>query len=46
MREIKSAGKFASFLQILILGTKTKRFEHTRMNSQEQMIQGLKPKNR
>jgi hypothetical protein len=31
----KSAGKIASFLQILVLETKTKRFEHTGMISQE-----------
>jgi hypothetical protein len=41
---IKSAEKFASFLWILVLGTKTKRFEHTGMSSQEKKIQGLKPK--
>jgi hypothetical protein len=38
-RKLKSAGKFASFLHIflwiLVLGTKTKTFEHTWMNSQE-----------
>jgi hypothetical protein len=43
---IKSAGKFASFLRILVLGTKTKRFEHTWMNSQEKKIHRLKQKNR
>jgi hypothetical protein len=35
LQKIKSAGKFASFLRILVLWTKIKRFELTRMNSQE-----------
>jgi hypothetical protein len=34
----KSAGKFASFLRILVLGTKTKIFEYIGMNSQEKKI--------
>jgi hypothetical protein len=47
---MKSTGKFASFLRIfpriLVLGIKTKRFEHTWMNWQEKKIQELKLKNR
>jgi uncharacterized protein (UPF0218 family) len=40
----KSAGKIASFLQILVLETKTKRFEHTGMISQEKKDRMTKTK--
>jgi hypothetical protein len=43
-QEIKSTGKFVSFLRFLVLGTKTKRFEHTMMNSQEKKDIGTKTK--
>ena len=32
------------FLRILVLRTKTKRFEHTRTDLQQKEIHGLKPK--
>jgi hypothetical protein len=32
-------------MRILVSGSKTKRFEHTGMNSQEKNIQEVKPKN-
>jgi hypothetical protein len=44
--KLKFAEKFAGFLRILVLRTKTKRFENKRTNLQQKKIHELKPKKR